>query len=140
MSNNPRPLLASDPIGPHEQERAGADTPSAGSRPEASALSTANTDEPRAGATRTGAKSTPRNRGGLLAGMRNLADPSIASEPVYIDEQELARRTTLSRTTLQTMRRKGGGPPFAKLGHRIVYRLADVERWIADRTQTRAAS
>jgi predicted DNA-binding transcriptional regulator AlpA len=103
-------------------------------------LSTVNTDEPRAGVTRTGVKSTPQNRGGLLAGMRNHTDPSLAAEPVYIDEQELARRTTLSRTTLQTMRRKGGGPPFAKLGHRIVYRLADVERWISDRTQTRAAS
>ena len=62
-----------------------------------------------------------------------------ASDPVYIDEQELSRRITLSRTTLQTMRRKVGGPAFAKLGHRIVYRLADVERWIADRTRTGAA-
>jgi predicted DNA-binding transcriptional regulator AlpA len=46
------------------------------------------------------------------------------------EEQELSRLTTLSRTTLSMMRRKGGGPKFAKLGHRIVYRLADVERWI----------
>jgi predicted DNA-binding transcriptional regulator AlpA len=67
--------------------------------------------------------------------MRNHTDPPTASEPVYIDEQALSHRTTLSRTTLQTMRRKGGGPPFAKLGHRIVYRLADVERWIAERTR-----
>lgn len=65
--------------------------------------------------------------------MRNHLAPPIAPDPVCIDEQELSRRTTLSRTTLQTMRRKGRGPPFAKLGPRVVYRLADVERWIAER-------
>jgi predicted DNA-binding transcriptional regulator AlpA len=60
--------------------------------------------------------------------------PQIASD--LIDEKELARRTTLSRTTLQTMRRKGGGPPWAKLGpHRVAYRLVDVERWIQERTR-----
>jgi predicted DNA-binding transcriptional regulator AlpA len=58
----------------------------------------------------------------------------IASD--LIDEKELARITTLSRTTLQTMRRKGGGPPWAKLGpHRVAYRLSDVERWIQERTR-----
>ncbi len=58
----------------------------------------------------------------------------IASD--LIDEKELARRTTLSRTTLATMRRKGGGPPWAKLGpHRVAYRLADVEKWIEERTR-----
>jgi predicted DNA-binding transcriptional regulator AlpA len=67
--------------------------------------------------------------------MTNRIDPltPTASDPAYVDEQELARLTTLSRTTLQTLRSKGGGPPFAKLGHRIVYRLADVERWIQER-------
>jgi predicted DNA-binding transcriptional regulator AlpA len=65
--------------------------------------------------------------------MRNDLDPPVDSRRAYVDEQELSRLTTLSRTTLQTMRRKGGGPPFAKLGHRVVYRLADVERWIEQR-------
>jgi hypothetical protein len=27
-----------------------------------------------------------------------------------------------------------GGPPFAKLEHRIVYRLVSAEHWIAERT------
>jgi hypothetical protein len=31
------------------------------------------------------------------------------------------------------MRSKGGGPPYAKLGHRVIYRVADVERWIEER-------
>jgi len=67
--------------------------------------------------------------------MSDRTDPPTGSDPLYVDEQELSRRTTLSRTTLQTMRRKGGGPKFAKLGHRIVYRLADVERWIEEHTR-----
>jgi predicted DNA-binding transcriptional regulator AlpA len=64
----------------------------------------------------------------------------IASGPIYIDEREVARRTTLSPRTLQLMRRKGGGPAWAKLGGRVVYKWADVEGWIADRTRTGAAS
>jgi predicted DNA-binding transcriptional regulator AlpA len=67
--------------------------------------------------------------------MSDRTNPPTGSDPVYVDEQELSRLTTLSRTTLSTMRRKGGGPKFAKLGHRIVYRLADVERWIEEHTR-----
>jgi predicted DNA-binding transcriptional regulator AlpA len=67
--------------------------------------------------------------------MRNHTQLPTASDPGYVDEQELSRLTTLSRTPLQTMRSKGGGPPFAKLGHRIIYRLADVERWIQERAR-----
>jgi len=134
MSNPTDPPSASGPISAYDQERGAANPPSHASRGEACA-STAITDEPRPDSARTRAKSPPLSDAGLLAGMRNHTDPPIASEPVCIDEQELSRRTTLSRTTLQTMRRKGGGPPFAKLGHRIVYRLADVERWIAERTR-----
>lgn len=92
-------------------------------------------DAPQAVPRGPGAKSTPSQSGDLLAGMRTHTALPLATDPVYITELALSRRTTLSRTTLQTMCRKGGGPPFAKLGHRIVYRLADVERWIAARTQ-----
>lgn len=67
--------------------------------------------------------------------MRPSSAARNTSDPVYIDERELARRTTLSSRTLQLMRRNGSGPPFAKLGGRVVYRWADVERWIAAHTQ-----
>lgn len=101
-------------------------------QPEAPLASAARGSAARAGE----AKSTRSRSPGLLAGMRHDLDPPIASHPVYVDEQALSRLTTLSRTTLQTMRRKGGGPPFAKLGHRIVYRLVDVELWIQERTRS----
>ena len=68
--------------------------------------------------------------------MRTRANQPLRPDQVFIDEKELSRRTTLSLTTLQVMRRKGGGPPFAKLGERrIAYRLSDVERWLAARIQ-----
>ena len=67
--------------------------------------------------------------------MQDPIHAPAATDPAYLNEQELSRLTTLSRTTLQTLRSKGGGPPFAKLGRRIVYRLADVERWIEGRTR-----
>jgi predicted DNA-binding transcriptional regulator AlpA len=61
--------------------------------------------------------------------------PSQPVVPQYITEEELSRMTTLSRSGLQAMRARGEGPPYARLGHRIVYRLADVECWIDARTQ-----
>jgi len=76
--------------------------------------------------------------------MAQNSDPgggaSPSSELQLIDERELARRTTLSRTTLQAMRRAGGGPAFVRLGRRIVYRVVDVEAWIEARTHGRPAA
>ena len=140
MAHDTHPPLTSRPIHIHEPVQAGAPPPSHAPRREACALPTVTRVEPRGGAARPGLKSTTATDGVLLAGMSNPADAPNADGRIYIDERELARRTTLSPRTLQLMRRKGGGPPWAKLGHRVVYKWADVERWIADRTQTRAAS
>lgn len=52
----------------------------------------------------------------------------------YIDTSELAK---LTRTKPQTWRKKrwrGDSPPFVKLGNRVLYRRADVERYLAERT------
>ncbi len=43
----------------------------------------------------------------------------------------------LSPATLETLRCRGGGPPFVKLGRRVVYRREDLEAWI---TSSRRAS
>ncbi|HEX7841012.1 MAG TPA: helix-turn-helix domain-containing protein [Kofleriaceae bacterium] len=134
MKNRTDPLTSSDLIG-SEQERTQANSPPCGSKLYTHALSTVDRDGPRAAAASPSAIRPAPGSDALLAAMGSHTATPIASDPVCIDEQELSRRTTLSRTTLQTMRRQGGGPPFAKLGHRIVYRLADVERWIAERTR-----
>lgn len=37
--------------------------------------------------------------------------------------------TGLSRATLASLRCRGGGPPFFKLGRRVVYPLDELRRW-----------
>jgi excisionase family DNA binding protein len=45
--------------------------------------------------------------------------------------QEAATRVGLSKPTLDKLRVYGGGPTFLKLGRRIGYDPADLEKWLA---------
>ena len=47
----------------------------------------------------------------------------------HLDERALADRLSMSPRTLQRWRQDGKGPPFLKLGGRVVYRLTDIESW-----------
>ncbi|HDZ73351.1 MAG TPA: DNA-binding protein [Aurantimonas coralicida] len=50
--------------------------------------------------------------------------------------REAAAVLNLSTSTLAKMRVRGDGPPFAKLGGKIVvYRLADLDAWINERSR-----
>lgn len=51
--------------------------------------------------------------------------------PLVLDATETAKRLGLSTSTLAKMRLYGTGPAFSKLGRRVVYRLVDLEAWIA---------
>lgn len=53
----------------------------------------------------------------------------------HLNQVQLARRWHLSPRTLERWRSQGEGPPFLKLGGRIVYALSDVEAF--ERTQRR---
>jgi Helix-turn-helix domain len=58
----------------------------------------------------------------------------------YIDEDGLSERYLIPPRTAQRWRATGGGPPFVRLGRRrVVYRVADVERWLAERTYAHRA-
>jgi len=53
----------------------------------------------------------------------------------YLDEDALAERYLIPPRTAQRWRTSGGGPPFVRLGkRRVLYRVADVEAWLAART------
>jgi len=39
----------------------------------------------------------------------------------------------LSPATLETLRIRGGGPTFSKLGRRVVYQREDLDGWLAER-------
>jgi len=60
----------------------------------------------------------------------------IAAQPA--DENmrapELARYLGVSKAFLDVARIRGGGPPFVRLGRRcVIYRKADVVRWLEER-------
>lgn len=47
------------------------------------------------------------------------------------DTPRAAKALSLSETWLEQMRLKGNGPPFVKIGRRVLYRPADVSEWLA---------
>ncbi len=50
----------------------------------------------------------------------------------YITDVELAERIKVSRVTIQGWRQRGEGPPFYRIGRRIIYDWAEVETWVRE--------
>jgi predicted DNA-binding transcriptional regulator AlpA len=53
-----------------------------------------------------------------------------------LDTMRAAEFLGLSSSTLNKLRVRGGGPPYLKLGRRVVYDTADLEAWSASRRRT----
>jgi predicted DNA-binding transcriptional regulator AlpA len=53
--------------------------------------------------------------------------------PMVVDTERAAALLGLSTSTLAKLRLTGDGPPFIKLGRRVVYRLSDLEKWLDGR-------
>lgn len=67
---------------------------------------------------------------------RSTAAPSLhnaLSEPGALSTPLAAEYVGLSPATLETLRVRGGGPQFVKLGARVVYRREDLDRWLEER-------
>jgi predicted DNA-binding transcriptional regulator AlpA len=47
-----------------------------------------------------------------------------------LDTRQAADHVGLSKSTLDKMRVYGGGPPFSKLGRRVVYDSGDLDAWL----------
>lgn len=57
----------------------------------------------------------------------NILDPIMSP-------QGAADYTGLTRATLQKLRTEGSGPPFIKVGKRLIaYRLSDIRSWLDGR-------
>ncbi|MDY7093778.1 MAG: helix-turn-helix domain-containing protein [Acidobacteriota bacterium] len=54
----------------------------------------------------------------------SLEEPGAYTTPLA------AEYLGLSPATLETMRSRGGGPVFVKLGRRVVYRREDLDEWL----------
>ena len=50
-----------------------------------------------------------------------------------LTSREAAEALRLSERTLERCRVSGFGPPFCKLGRRVLYRQDDLDRWITSR-------
>jgi helix-turn-helix protein len=61
--------------------------------------------------------------------------PSLVA---HLNQLQLARRWSISPRTLERWRWVGEGPPFLKLGGRVLYRLEDVESYEALRLRSSA--
>ena len=48
----------------------------------------------------------------------------------FQDEKKTAKRIGISHRTVQDMRYKGGGPPFYKIGGRVLYAVDEVDAWL----------
>jgi hypothetical protein len=56
-----------------------------------------------------------------------------------LGERDAARIVGLSPATLSTLRCRGGGPPFLRLGRAIRYRVSDLRAWRDARLVTSTA-
>lgn len=61
-----------------------------------------------------------------------MKPPSAAPGPVrHLNQIDLSRRWGVSPRTLEQWRWKGIGPPYLKIGGRVLYRLDDIEAYEA---------
>lgn len=54
----------------------------------------------------------------------------------YLTTDQAAGYTKLAASTLTKKRLYGGGPPFSKIGRRVVYRRADLDSWLDHHRRT----
>ena len=73
------------------------------------------------------------------ASLGPTADDSFVDPDPKLRPAEASRVTRLAVQTLARLRCEGRGPRFIRAGSRIVYRLSDLEGWLAGRTAASTA-
>jgi len=66
--------------------------------------------------------------------MENTSTQALPGDDQLFTTKEAARYLRVSHRTVEDWRFKGGGPRFAYAGGRIVYRLSDLDGFLAART------
>ena len=51
----------------------------------------------------------------------------------YLDTRQAAAYLGIGASTLNRMRVSGEGPRYSKLGRRVVYDAADLDKWVEER-------
>lgn len=57
--------------------------------------------------------------------------PSAAKQPEFLNEREVARRSSISVRTLQGWRAKGRGPRFVRAHRKVLYPRVEFETWLS---------
>jgi predicted DNA-binding transcriptional regulator AlpA len=54
-----------------------------------------------------------------------------ALEPEWLNTRAVAALTSITERALEMMRARGEGPPYSRIGRRLVrYKRADVQKWL----------
>jgi len=62
--------------------------------------------------------------------------PVVCEVPfALVDTDEAARVLGMSPRYLETLRGRGGGPPFVKIGRSVRYQPEEIDKWIKARVQ-----
>ncbi|MDX1881861.1 helix-turn-helix domain-containing protein [Mycolicibacterium sp. 120270] len=61
---------------------------------------------------------------------------AAAPAPEYLDEKQTAAKIGIKPGSLRADRHRGVGLPYVRIAHRIRYRVADVEAYLASHTIT----
>lgn len=64
---------------------------------------------------------------------------TVSTVKVWLTTEELAERERTVAGTVRYWRHAGVGPRGVKIGRRVLYDLAEVERWEAEQAETQAA-
>jgi hypothetical protein len=71
-----------------------------------------------------------------MSHLENAARPLV-----NVDVRGAAHHLGLSKSHLDKLRMRRAGPPFSRLGRRIIYSIADLDHWvIANRVETQLTS
>lgn len=54
----------------------------------------------------------------------------IPAESPYLSTRQAAEYLGVSRGWLETLRSRGAGPAYARIGARIIYDRRDLDRWV----------
>lgn len=69
--------------------------------------------------------------------MKPFENPSLAAGlPRLLLTSEIAKALRISERSLERMRVEGSGPPFTRVGRRVVYELGAVRQWLEARRRT----
>ena len=64
--------------------------------------------------------------------VRPKVQPSPPPSP-FVDSHGAAQFLCVAEQTIANWRLRGGGPPFSKIGAKILYDIADLVRFVAER-------